>query len=164
MATADRALAIAERLDRVDIVADMLVTCGVALTSVGRAYEGIGCLETGLRLAERHGLLATEIRARTNMGGPLTDRDPRAAFEVLRVGLELARRFGDRQGVSMLVGNASIGALETGEWDWARSELGTALEEIASEEERILLLAFVVPSWWRGARTPTPRSTRSSDG
>src|SRR5450759_838568 len=91
VATADRALAIAERLDRVDIVADVLVTRGVALTSVGRAYEGIGCLETGLRLAERHGLLATEIRARTNMGGPLTDRDPRAAFEVSRVGLDQER-------------------------------------------------------------------------
>ena len=144
VATADRALAIAERLDRVDIVADVLVTRGVALTSVGRAYEGIGCLETGLRLAERHGLLATEIRARTNMGGPLTDRDPRAAFEVSRVGLELARRFGHRQGVSMLVGNASIGAVESGEWDFARTEIGTALGETASEEERIILLSFLV--------------------
>jgi class 3 adenylate cyclase/tetratricopeptide (TPR) repeat protein len=144
VATADRALAIAERLDRVDIVADVLVTRGVALTSVGRAYEGIGCLETGLRLAERHGLLATEIRARTNMGGPLTDRDPRAAFEVSRVGLELARRFGHRQGVSMLVGNASFGAVESGEWDFARTEIGTALGETASEEERIILLSFLV--------------------
>ena len=114
IANADRTLAIAERLDRVDLVADTLVTRGVALVSVGRAYEGIGCLETGLRLAQQHGLLATEIRARTNMGGPLTDRDPRAAFEVSRVGLEQARRFGHRQGVSMLIGNASVGAIETG--------------------------------------------------
>ena len=60
-----------------DLVADTLVTRGVALVSIGRAYEGIGCLETGLRLAQQHGLLATEIRARTNMGGPL-DR-PRPA-------------------------------------------------------------------------------------
>ncbi|HEX7399806.1 MAG TPA: hypothetical protein VF302_08565, partial [Candidatus Limnocylindrales bacterium] len=144
VATADRALAIAERLDRVDIVADVLVTRGAALTSVGRAYEGIGCLETGLHLAERHGLLATEIRARTNMSGPLMDRDPRAAFDVSRVGLELARRFGHRQGVSMLVGNASIGAFETGEWDFARTEIGTGLGETASEEERIILLSFLV--------------------
>jgi class 3 adenylate cyclase/tetratricopeptide (TPR) repeat protein len=144
VSTADRALAIAEHLDRVDLVADVLVTRGVALTNVGRAYEGIGCLETGLRLAQRHGLLATEIRARTNMGGPLTDRDPRAAFEVSRVGLELARRFGHRQGVSMLVVNASIGSIETGEWDWARAELGTALEGTASVEERITLLSFLV--------------------
>ena len=42
--TADRALAIAERLDRVDLVADVLVTRGTALISMGRAYEGLGCL------------------------------------------------------------------------------------------------------------------------
>ncbi len=108
VATADRALAIAERLDRVDLVADVLVTRGTALISMGRAYEGIGCLETALRLADQHGLFDTQIRARINMGGPLTDRDPRAAFEVSRIGLELGRRFGHRQGVSMLIGNASV--------------------------------------------------------
>jgi len=125
-------------------VADVLVTRGVALTSMGRDYEGIGCLETGLRLAERHGLLAIEGRARTNLGGPLTDRDPRAAFVVSRVGLELARRYGHRQGISMLIVNASSGAIETGEWDWARAAVRVGLDEAASEEERILLLAFMI--------------------
>jgi len=142
IANADRALAIAERLDRVDLVADVLVTRGVALVSMGRAYEGIGCLETGLSLAQRYGLLATEIRARTNMGGPLTDRDPRAAFETSRVGLEQARRFGHQQGVSMLVVNASVGAIESGEWDFARAELRAGLDGAASEEERIVLLGI----------------------
>jgi tetratricopeptide (TPR) repeat protein len=143
VATADRALAIAERLDRVDLVADVLVTRGTALTSMGRAHEGIGCLETGLRLAERHGLLATEIRARTNLGGPLTDRDPRTAFEISRAGLELVRRFGHRLGVSMLIGNASTGAIETGEWDWALAELQRGLEQATTEEERVNVLQFL---------------------
>lgn len=142
VATADRALEIAEHLDRVDLVAEALVTRGVALTSVGRAYEGIGCLEAGLRLAERYGLLGTEIRARINLGGPLTIHDPRASFDVSRDGLALARRFGHRLGVSMLVGNASVGAIETGEWEWARRELRATLDEAASEEERFLLVWF----------------------
>jgi class 3 adenylate cyclase/tetratricopeptide (TPR) repeat protein len=144
VATADRALEIAEHLDRVDLVAEALVTRGVALTSVGRAYEGIGCLEAGLRLAERYGLLGTEIRARINLGGPLTIHDPRASFDVSRDGLALARRFGHRLGVSMLVGNASVGAIETGEWEWARRELRATLDEAASEEERFLLVWFLV--------------------
>ncbi len=144
IANADRTLEIAERLDRVDLVADTLVTRGVALVSMGRGYEGLGCLETGLRLAQQHGLLATEIRARINLGGPLTDRDPRAAFEISRVGLEQVRRFGHRQGVSMLIGNGSVAAIETGEWEWARSELDVGLEEASSEEERIVLLDFFV--------------------
>jgi len=143
VATADSALVIAERLDRVDLVADALVTRGTALVSIGRAYEGIGCMETALSLAERHSLLETQIRARINMGGPLTDRDPRAAFEISRGGLELARRFGHRQGVSMLIGNASTGAIETGEWGWARAEVRTGLEQAASQEERITLLQFL---------------------
>ena len=143
ISSADRALEIAERLDRVDLVADVLVTRGVALVSLGRAYEGIGCLETGLGLARGHGLLSTEIRARTNMGGPLTDRDPRAAFEVSRIGLEQAKRYGHRQGVSMLIGNSSVGAIETGAWGWARSELTAGLEQTGSEEERVTLLTFL---------------------
>ena len=93
IANADRTLAIAERLDLVEIVADTLITRGTALTSMGRAYEGIGCVETGLRLAQQNRLLATEIRARINISGPLTDRDPRTAFEIARTGLEQARRF-----------------------------------------------------------------------
>jgi class 3 adenylate cyclase/tetratricopeptide (TPR) repeat protein len=150
VATADRALAIAERLDRVDLVADVLVTRGTALISIGRAYEGIGCLETALRLADQHGLFETQIRARINMSGPLTDRDPRAAFDVSRVGLELGRRFGHRQGVSMLIGNASVGAAECGEWDWARAEIRAGLEEAASDAERILLLSFHVQALVEG--------------
>ena len=77
VATADRALAIAEHLDRVDLVADALVTRGTGPDQHGAGTtKGIGCLETGLRLAERHGPARTEIRARTNMGGPLTDPRP----------------------------------------------------------------------------------------
>jgi class 3 adenylate cyclase/tetratricopeptide (TPR) repeat protein len=142
IAIADRALPIADRLDRVDLVADILVTRGTALISVGRAHEGLGSLETALRLAERHGLIATEVRARTNLGGPLCDRDPRAAFEVSRVGLELARRAGNGLWISMLIGNASIAAADIGEWAWAVAELDATLERATAEEERITLLGF----------------------
>jgi class 3 adenylate cyclase/tetratricopeptide (TPR) repeat protein len=145
VATADRALAIAERLDRVDLVADVLVTRGVALTSMGRDYEGIGCLESGLRLAERHGLLGIELRARTNLGGPLTDRDPRAAFEISRVGLENARRFGHRMGISFLAANTSAAAVECGEWDVARAELRARLDDATSDEERVMMIPFLAP-------------------
>jgi hypothetical protein len=44
----------------------------------------------------------------------------------------------------MLIGNASVAAIETGEWEWARSELDVGLEEASSEEERIVLLDFFV--------------------
>ena len=123
VASADRALALAEALDRVDIIADALVTRGVALTNGGRAYEGIGCLETGLRLAQAHNLLETELRARINLGAPLESGDPRMSLEISRAGVQRARRYGHRQVLSMLVGNASSSAIQTGDWDWARAEL-----------------------------------------
>ena len=144
IATADRALVLAERLDRVDLVADVLVTRGTALTSLGRGYEGLGCLETGLRLAQRHSLLPIEIRARMNLGGPLTDRDPRAAYDVSRGGLEVARRVGRALALSMLTGNASVGAKEIGEWAWALEQIHAGFEAATSVEQRMTLLGFEV--------------------
>ena len=144
IATADRALVLAERLDRVDLVADVLVTRGTALVSLGRGYEGLGCLETGLRLAQRHSLLPIEIRARMNLGGPLTDRDPRAAYDVSRGGLEVARRVGRALAFSMLTGNASVGAKEVGEWAWALEQIHAGFEAATSVEQRMTLLGFEV--------------------
>ena len=144
ISNADRALAIAEHVDRVDLVADTLVTRGTALVSLGRGYEGIGCLESALRLAERHGLIWTEIRARLNMGGPLADEDPRACFDVSSVGLELARRFGYRMSVALLTGNASVGAVGCGEWTWAEEAVEQGLQEAASIEARMTLLGFKI--------------------
>ena len=65
----DRVLEMAERADLVAIVADTLVTKGTALGSLGRGYEGLGSLETGMHLAERHGLAVTAVgRASTAAG------------------------------------------------------------------------------------------------
>ncbi len=138
---ADQALVIAERLDLIGIVADALVTRGVALYHIGRTYEGIGELETGLRLAIDHGLVETELRARTNLGSPLQDRDPRGQLEVSRAGLELSRRIGHRQNAALLLVNAATGAFEIGEWDWAIREIDDALNT-EGVEERMELLTF----------------------
>ncbi len=138
--TADRALVMAERLDLVEIVADTLVTRGVALYNIGRAYEGIGELETGMRLAIEHGLIDTELRARTNLGAPLGDRNPRLMLEVSRAGLDLSRRVGHRQSAILLLANSAVAALETGEWAWALGEIDAALEvEEASERMGLLM-------------------------
>ena len=56
VAVADRVLAVAERLNLVDVVADTLVTRGSALAGEGRKYEGIGAIEAGQRLAAAHAL------------------------------------------------------------------------------------------------------------
>jgi class 3 adenylate cyclase/tetratricopeptide (TPR) repeat protein len=140
IAVADRVLAAAEHADLVAIVADALVTKGTALGDLGRAYEGSGAIETGLRLAERHGFSVTVLRARNNLAVLLGDGDPRAAQEILRVGLAEARRLGQRTWANAsLVGMAEL-AVSTGDWSLARSELEELLADDLEPEDRLIPL------------------------
>jgi tetratricopeptide (TPR) repeat protein len=135
LAAADRALELAERLDLVPIIADLLVTRGVDLGKLGRGYEAISAIEGGMRLAMANGLARTEIRARINISVVLGWQDPQAQLASSRTGIELARRLGLRFEWSLLVGNASEMAIHAGDWDWAIAQL-EALAEATSGDER----------------------------
>ena len=118
---ADRVLAIAERSNLVDIVADTLITRGSALAGIGQRYEGIGAIEAGQRLAAINSLHRTVARAFVNLSSFRADEDPRSALEAAQEGIALARRLGSR--TFQLMDNAITGAIRTGEWDWADAEL-----------------------------------------
>ena len=145
IALADRVLEIAERRDLVPIIADTLVTKGTALGMLGRGYEGIGALEAGRQLADAKGLTHTLARALTNLGAVLGLRDPRAAFEVTREGLELSRRLGDRSGALFDLANALEQAVLIGEWEWALAELAEALSTDLDAPNRATLLGEGLP-------------------
>ncbi len=148
---ADRALAAGERLDLVAIVSDVLITRGSALFNVGRAYEGIGAIRTGLDLAEQHGLVSTALRGRVNLGVFQADSDPRAAFETAAAALEVAMRMGLRSSARTLVGNAASAAMEVGEWEWAIREVTAARDESLDELARnYMSWALVTFVSWRG--------------
>jgi class 3 adenylate cyclase/predicted ATPase len=134
IAVADRALAMAERLDLPALVADVLITRGTALSSSGRGLEGLGAIEAGRRLAQAEGLLNVECRALLNMSGPLADRDPRAMLEASSRALELARQIGDRAGVSMATNNMAESARQIGDWDKVIAELRYEAEASSGEE------------------------------
>jgi class 3 adenylate cyclase/tetratricopeptide (TPR) repeat protein len=123
VATSDRALAMAEQLDLVDVVADLLVTRGSALAAMGRSLEGLGAIEAGRRIAAAEGLTSTEYRALLNASGPLGDSDPRAFLEASVAALELARRTGSRPSASAAVNNVAEAARMCGEWELALAEL-----------------------------------------
>ena len=72
-----------------------------------------------------------------NLRGPLTDRDPRAAYDVPRGGLEVARRVGRALAFSMLTGNASVGAKEIGEWAWALEQIHAGFRRRRAPEQRM---------------------------
>ncbi len=138
---ADRALPAAERADLVALVADTLVTKGTSLGALGRIYEGSGVIEIGMRLAERHGLAVTALRARFNHGYLQSKVEPRATLESDRVGLADARRLGQRRWALLFLTNAAANAVSTGEWEWALRELDEALAGDLEREDRFLLLA-----------------------
>ncbi len=139
--TADRALVVAERLDLLPIVADVLITKGLCLANLGRLREGVGLLEAGQRLAEGAGLVETSLRAAVNLSGLLPAIDPRAALSVARTGFELARRLGQRSIAWVVLTNAGEAALATGDLDWAIAELDDALSLELDRADRIAVLA-----------------------
>ena len=141
---ADRVLAMAEHADLVALVADTLVTKGTSLGSLGRGYEGLGVLETGMHLAERHGLAVTVGRARLNRGFLLSPGDPREALANDRLGLAEARRLGQRTWSDVFLTNAAVGARWTGDWDWAVLELDEMLAGDLHRETRISGLTSVI--------------------
>jgi class 3 adenylate cyclase/tetratricopeptide (TPR) repeat protein len=141
---ADRVLAAAERANLVELVADALVTKGTSLGSLGRGYEGLGGIETGLRLAERHGLSMTVGRARLNRGWLLSPGDPREALANDRLGLAEARRLGQRNWSNVFLTNATVNAGWTGDWDWALAELDEHLAGELEPESRIVALSQAI--------------------
>ncbi len=148
---ADRVLEAAERADLVALVADTLVTKGTALGGLGRGYEGLGGIETGLRLADRHGLAITVGRARLNRGWLLNPGDPREALANDRVGLADARRLGQRIWADAFLSNAALNARWTGDWDWALLELDESLAGDIGRETRMVAMSSATQiRTWRG--------------
>ena len=138
---ADRALALAERGDLVGIAADTLITKGVALSSIGRAYEGVGLMRTGIDLARANGLTEITYRGLHNVAFELYDSDIRGELDAARIALALATRLGDRAGHALTLVNATRPAVDSGEWDWVLGEC-TAAMETASREREPSFLAF----------------------
>jgi tetratricopeptide (TPR) repeat protein len=132
---ADRALAAAERSDLVAIVADTLITRGVALGMAGRGYEGTGAIQAGIDLAQANGFAAIASRGLHNLSVRLTDTDPRADLDASRASLALAARLGDRAGYAFTLWGATEAAVDTGDWDWARAEIEAAMETAPGELE-----------------------------
>jgi class 3 adenylate cyclase len=116
---ADQALVSAERLDRVDLIADTVITKGVGMGQSHRIREAQILLSGVIALAESRGLPVADLRARINISQFSLPDDPRFGFEAARVGVERAQRLGLRARETILAGNAYFNAVFTGDWDWA---------------------------------------------
>ncbi|MHB8459865.1 MAG: ATP-binding protein [Candidatus Limnocylindrales bacterium] len=144
---ADRALPIAERFELVEPLAESLNTKGTSLTSIGRMQEGMVLLRGALAISEAHGLVRSELRARQNLRFSDVD-DPIRAIDVMRPGLEKARRLGLRewtfeQAIVIAQASAWMGV----GWDSVEAQLAELEDEgFPSDNDRLfhtILRAFL---------------------
>jgi class 3 adenylate cyclase/tetratricopeptide (TPR) repeat protein len=137
---ADRALKAASRPELMPVIVEALITKGCALAQTGQHFrEAQAVLAGAMWLAQREGLVLSEIRARINLGVFLSIDDPRLALDLTRTALELARRLGHRSLASRLGSDAAWYAFRTGDWDWGL----TVLDELEASFENATL-AFEV--------------------
>jgi class 3 adenylate cyclase/tetratricopeptide (TPR) repeat protein len=124
---ADLALALAERLDLEELIADAFNNKGSSLGYLGRHREAVALMEAAVAVAHASGHLAAELRARTNLAGVTWENDPARAAQINWEVYELGRRLGVRTMANWALGNAASGSwLSATDWDRALAELEEA--------------------------------------
>ena len=145
VATADRALDIAEHRNLERVVAEALINKGAALQNLsGRRREAAALLDMAVRMAHDGGWVEVELRGRNNLSVALVEDDPRRALEIIYEGVELARRLGQRSVFNWQVGTSAMYAQVIGlEWDRPLALLGEALaSDSISEQDRSRMIAI----------------------
>jgi class 3 adenylate cyclase/tetratricopeptide (TPR) repeat protein len=150
LATADLGLAHAGRAHDPEMIADTLISKATALAGLGRVIEAVALLRGAIDLAERSSFGRIDLRARNNLAGFVAVNDPREAGEMLRIGLERARRLGEAGWVAALTVMNVFGSFWLGEWD----ELLADIEEAQGESSEVVRGSFlgVVRAWVQAAR------------
>jgi hypothetical protein len=139
--TAEQSVVVGERLGLAKVVAEALVIKGIVYFYRGRLWEARAVLEGARIIAQNFSLPDVELRAIHNLGLGFALDDARAAVELERQGIELARRIGERATEVILIGNATEDGRRTGDWTWALEELDTAIGlDIDAASRRALLL------------------------
>jgi class 3 adenylate cyclase/tetratricopeptide (TPR) repeat protein len=148
---AEQAIIVAERLGLAKVVAEALVLKGIIYFYRGRLWEARAVLEGARIVAQTFNLPEVELRAIHNLGLGLGLDDPRAAVELERAGLSVARRLGERSIEIILLGNAAEDARRTGDWGWALEELEAAIQlDIDAISRRSLLIVRAVYRAYQG--------------
>jgi class 3 adenylate cyclase/tetratricopeptide (TPR) repeat protein len=127
------AMPAAERAGDMPLIVNTLITRGVNSLMGGRTNESDVILVGSLRLAEKHGLIGEQVRAYINISANQLSINPSQALDVANRGLDLARRFGLRDQMVVLSGNALSAMAFLARWDDARA-LYEELVDLKSDE------------------------------
>jgi class 3 adenylate cyclase/tetratricopeptide (TPR) repeat protein len=155
---AENTLAAAGPLNLLPVIVDTLITRGSAIgDAANRQQEGLSELMGALAMAQAHGLVTLELRARNNIAAWHLIDDPRIRLATGRAGFELARKLGHRDWVHSLAGHAMDAAVLTGDWDWA-------LALFAELEEEDLPFESLLPAFLGAARIKAFRGDSTVGG
>jgi hypothetical protein len=126
---ADRAFPALEASGDRRLALELAITRGVVLSNLHRFTEAIITLTGARQVADQWNVVASFLRASTNLGYAYEPEDPVAGYELTRVALERARRYGFAWAVRYLLGNAATTAIDIGDWDWAAEQVELQLQE-----------------------------------
>jgi tetratricopeptide (TPR) repeat protein len=134
----DTALDLAEALMLPEVLAQAMNTKGAILSSHGRKTEGVALLRTALAVALDDDRPSAALRAYYNLADCMSQADeyPEGG-ELVRNGLELARRVGNRYWEWSFLGHA-YSFFSLGEWD----EVVAAQRELPADDWSRARLAF----------------------
>jgi tetratricopeptide (TPR) repeat protein len=135
----NRAMPPAEMNEEVSVIADALITRGVASVYQGRVHEAEALLKGALSLAEDHGLSGQRSRALINIAANQLYTDPAEALRTAQSGLDSARRIGNIDNLAFLLGNAQEAALQLADWDLS-AQLAAQIEELAGASTHFVML------------------------
>jgi class 3 adenylate cyclase/tetratricopeptide (TPR) repeat protein len=152
---ADKALALGEPNDQLDVVADALNNKAAGLRYLGRSREAGALMQAAIEIAAEGGYVGAELRARNNLGSVLFDHDVPRARAVAREAVSLAERLGQRGMEHWGVGLIAAASYGIGDgWDEALELVDDAsMAPLSlSDEGRNLAIAGII------------RSARGEDG
>ena len=132
----DRYLPIAEQLGLLAPTTRGMIARGSGLLMAGRPREGIVLLRGSHQLALANDLRDLELQARILMTFFEQWGEPASGLALAREGIEIGQRLGSRSYGLQMVGNGSICAFRTGDWDWAATVLDEwlAMDTVVSQQ------------------------------
>lgn len=160
----DRALVVANELERSDAIAELLVTRATALAFSNRNLEAVAGLRGAIEVAEEQGLLSTAARAVNNLISVLGTSSIRASHELAPRILDLTERVGASEWIIRSLIHHSDVAWHRGDWDeyldWA-----DRMEELAADQvykDYVAAMRAAVDAW-RGIDGGIDRWLRTVD-
>ena len=125
----EEALASAERLGDMELLARALLTKGNVMAAIGRRREAMALTAAARDIAAEFGFTDMQLRATSNLSAQMSEFDLDRAHELNAEEIALARRSGHRGSLLGLIANSGYTGFLTGDWDASLPPVEAALQE-----------------------------------